>query len=54
MGGGQRLNDGPPCTTPSGFIDMNPEYFDHSGLRIATIPKDVDISIPHHKKIIPM
>jgi hypothetical protein len=39
---------------PPGFIDMDSEYFDHSGLRIATILKDVDISIPHHKKIILM
>jgi hypothetical protein len=39
---------------PPGFIDMDLEYFDHPGLRIATTPKDVDISIPRHKKIIPM
>jgi hypothetical protein len=37
-----------------GFIDMDSEYFDHSGLRIAMTPENVDISIPHHKKIIPM
>jgi hypothetical protein len=35
---------------PPGFIDVDPEYFDHPGLRIATTLEDVDISIPHHKK----
>jgi hypothetical protein len=39
---------------PPEFIDVDLEYFDHSGLRIAMTPEDVDISIPHHKKIIPM
>jgi hypothetical protein len=39
---------------PPGFIDVDPEYFNHPSLRIAMTPKNVDISIPHHKKIIPI
>jgi hypothetical protein len=37
-----------------GFIDVDLEYFDHSDFRIATTSENVDISIPHHKKIISM
>jgi hypothetical protein len=39
---------------PPEFIDVDSEYFDHPGLRIAMTSENVDISVPHHKKIISM